>query len=92
VPFVDGRVYQTPDGRRFRATREARRYDSDQGWIFFPPEVTHERLPLRDELMSALFLEKGRIVYFDFSGNSPRVVDTGWNAGDLALERDAPAA
>jgi hypothetical protein len=35
--------------------------------------------------------KKGRIVYFDFSGNSPKVVDTGWTSGDLTLEGDPPA-
>ena len=87
MPFDAGTIYHAPDGRRLRAEREHRRYDDQEGWALVPVESDEQNLSWRDRLSRIIFLEHGKLVYFDFSGLLPRANDTGWRVADLVPEK-----
>jgi hypothetical protein len=82
----DGAVYMTPDGRRFRAKLETRRYaPDDPAWTFIPARDDNGADGidgLREMMSRMLFLEGGSIIRFDFERHGI-VVATGWTVEDL---------
>ena len=84
VDLQNGGVYRAPDGRLFVANLEYPRYVSGPVWTFIPPDLKNGN-SWRDSLEHLLFLEHGIIGHFDFSGQVPVFVDTGWKVADFTL-------
>jgi hypothetical protein len=85
MSLKDGAIYRTPDGRRFRARIEPRRYDPEPAWTFVPVDLDDtntDKGPSRDRLRKLLFLDQGKIVHFEFD-TGKLVQDTGWTIADL---------
>jgi hypothetical protein len=91
MPLQEDAVYVAPDGRRFQAQLDKRQYGMHRSWTLIPlpgSDSTKSSLS-RDVLERMLFLDRGKIVRFDFK--SPAVViDTGWKAADLRREIARP--
>jgi hypothetical protein len=75
-------IYITPDGRRFRAELDTRRYGEHRSWTLIPCGDDDSGALWRDTLERMLLLEGDRIVRLDFA-SATQVVDTGWTAADL---------
>jgi len=77
--------FSAPDGRRFTAKKETRRYARGPLWTLVPVGLKDDGS--RDALAHLLFLEEKQIIFFDTSGPVPEVRDTGWALSDRVLER-----
>jgi hypothetical protein len=82
MALQDGNIYRAPDGQLFKAILERRRYADEPAWVFRPTDMA-EGGSLLDSLEKLLFLENGRIGYFEFSGMRPNFTDTGWTTDDF---------
>jgi hypothetical protein len=77
----EGCIYISPDGRRFHAKVETRnRAPNEVAWTLVP-------IPLDGgaKMGWILFLERGRILRFDFEIMGI-AVDTGWTVDELRAE------
>ncbi len=87
MPFEVNAVYLAPNSRKYQAQLDQRQYGEHRSWTLLPVQATaHERNGelSRDTLEQMLFVDRGRIVRFDF--DSPTlVIDTNWTFADLRL-------
>ena len=85
MPFEVNAVYIAPNDQKYQAQLDQRQYGEHRSWTLLPVHAKARKRNgelSRDTLEQMLFVDRGRIVRFDF--DSPTlVVDTGWTFADL---------
>jgi hypothetical protein len=80
-------VYRCPDGRKMRAHKETKPYQTEHSWTLIPLDDNEAfvKLPTRERISRLLILEETGIYYISFD-DGPCLRDTGWTVAELVFE------